>query len=600
MLLGDQVYVDEVENLWRLPLDLNRAERRRRIAEVYHRFWSRAPVAEILANVPTYMMWDDHEIRNGWGSDPGDSPTLAHRYPSGRPISARYEAFFEDARQVYWHFQHVRNPATAGVDGTAFLKPGTRRAVPFAFACGATTLLVLDNRGARDVWRRRQPVLGGSQWSVLRNALHGLDTRTDSLVVVVPLPVISMPNRGIIQVMFGRRRDDVRLFRQGQAAKLKQFPEQGEPTSGRSKLLVYLQAAIDVVGALMFGRSGTGRFHLKDLTDVRDNWANHLVRRERDALLHAVLRVRRDGRAISFIGGDLHVGARMDIVERGGGRVPTLITSGIGQTPSAGPVVYTILGRRFRIARGLRARLVEHCVAHNFGLTRIRRDHGAAEITHELVHKEFERMIANLMTWLGSAIVTAISAGGYAGVAALMALESACVPLPSEIIMPFSGYLVSTGRFGLLLVVTAGAAGCNIGSAIAYEVGARGGRRLAKRWGAWLLISSAELEWAEGWFERRGSITVLLGRMLPVVRTFIALPAGIARMNRVRFHVYTFVGSWLWCLALAYIGMKLGESWNSDPRLKLWMHRFDFAVGAAIVVATGTFIWSRFPGWRRR
>ena len=386
MLLGDQVYMDEMEDLWCLPLDLDRRERRRRMAEVYHRFWSRAPVAEILANVPTYMMWDDHEIRNGWGSDPGDSPTLACRYPRSRPISARYEAFFEDARHVYWHFQHVRNPATPGVDGAAFLEQGTRRAVPFAFACGATTLLVLDNRGARDVWRRPLPVLGAEQWTALRGMLQGLDAKTDSLVVVVPLPVVSMPNRGIVQVMFGRRRDDIRLFRQGRSARLKMFPERGEPTSGASKLLVYLRALVDLAGAVLFGLGSTGRFHLKDLTDVRDNWANHLVRRERDALLRAVLAVRQHGRAVSFIGGDLHVGARMDIVERGGARVPTLITSGIGQAPSAGPVVHTVLGRHFRIARGLRARLVEHCVAHNFGLTRIRRDQDAAAITHELVH----------------------------------------------------------------------------------------------------------------------------------------------------------------------------------------------------------------------
>lgn len=388
VLLGDQVYMDEVVNLWQLPLDIDRRERRRRMAEIYHRFWSRAPIAEILANVPTYMMWDDHDIRNGWGSDPGDSPTLARLYPRGRLISARYEAFFEDARQVYWHFQHVRNPQTPGIDGTAFLEPGTRRAMPFAFTCGATTLLVLDNRGARDVWRRPMPVLGAEQWTALSGTLQDLEAGTDSLVVVVPLPVVSMPNRGIIQIMFGRRRDDVRLFRKGQAAKLKAFPEQGAPTSGASKVLVYLQAVLDLAGGLLFGHVSTGRFGLKDLTDVRDNWAYHKVRRERDTLLRAVLAVRRSGRAVSFIGGDLHVGARMDIVERGGAPVPTLITSGIGQTPSAGPVVHTVLGRRFRIAHGLRAGLVAHCVAHNFGLTRIRRDQGAAEITHELVHVE--------------------------------------------------------------------------------------------------------------------------------------------------------------------------------------------------------------------
>lgn len=388
MLLGDQVYMDEVENIWHLPLDLDRRERRRRMAAVYHRFWSRAPVAEILANVPTYMMWDDHEIRNGWGSDPGDSPTLAGRYPRGRPISARYEAFFEDARQVYWHFQHVRNPATIGIDRAAFLEPGTRRAVPFTVACGATTLLVLDNRGSRDVWRPQKPVLGAEQWTVLREVLHDLEPTTDSLVVVVPLPVVSMPNRGIVQIMFGRRREDIRLFRQGRSAKLKLFPEQGEPSSGGSKLLVYLRAALDTAGALFFGLGGGGRFHLKDLTDVRDNWANHLVRRERDELLRTVLHARRGGRSVSFIGGDLHLGARMDIVERGSVPVPTLITSGIGQAASAGPVVHTVLGRRFRIARGLRARLIEHSVAHNFGLTRIHRDQGRAEISHELICAE--------------------------------------------------------------------------------------------------------------------------------------------------------------------------------------------------------------------
>ena len=208
-------------------------------------------------------------------------------------------------------------------------------------------------------------------------------------------------------------------------------------------------------------------------------------------------------------------------------------------------------------------------------------------------------MIAGLMTWFGGAIVAVISAGGYAGVITLMGLEFACIPLPSEIIMPFAGYLVSTGRFGLFLVATAGAVGCNIGSALAFEVGARGGRVLVERWGARLLLNPSEIEWADRWFERYGSITVLIGRLLPIVRTFIALPAGIARMNRWRFHAYTFVGSWLWCLALAYVGMQLGEHWDSDPRLKIWMRRFDLVILAAIVLTLGTFLWRRLR-YRRR
>ena len=208
-------------------------------------------------------------------------------------------------------------------------------------------------------------------------------------------------------------------------------------------------------------------------------------------------------------------------------------------------------------------------------------------------------MIAGLMTWFGGAIVTVISAGGFGGVIALMALESACIPLPSEVIMPFAGYLVSTGQFGLFLVATAGAGGCNIGSALAFEVGARGGRLLVERWGTRLLLNPSEIEWVDRWFERYGSITVLIGRLLPIVRTFIALPAGIARMNRWRFHAYTCVGSWLWWLALAYAGMSLGERWDSDPRLKIWMRRFDLVILAAIVLAIGMFLWCRLR-YRRR
>lgn len=202
-------------------------------------------------------------------------------------------------------------------------------------------------------------------------------------------------------------------------------------------------------------------------------------------------------------------------------------------------------------------------------------------------------MIERVIAWLTGAIVAVISGGGYGGVAALMALESACLPLPSEIIMPFSGYLVSTGRFDLLLVATAGAIGCNIGSLVAYEIGAYGGRPLVERWGARLLINRNEIDWADRWFARRGSITVLIGRLLPVVRTFIALPAGVARMNRLWFHLYTFVGSWIWCFALAFIGMKLGEKWNSDPQLKAVLHKFDLAIVAIGVLGLGVFVWSR-------
>jgi membrane protein DedA with SNARE-associated domain len=137
-------------------------------------------------------------------------------------------------------------------------------------------------------------------------------------------------------------------------------------------------------------------------------------------------------------------------------------------------------------------------------------------------------------------IVTAISLSGYAGVIGLMALESACMPLPSEVIMPFSGYLASTGRFDLWLVATAGAVGCNVGSTIAYLVGAYGGRKAVLRWGHYVLFSAEELDRLDRFFHKYGSAAVLIGRLLPVVRTFISLPAGISQMPFLRFQIYTF------------------------------------------------------------
>ena len=170
--------------------------------------------------------------------------------------------------------------------------------------------------------------------------------------------------------------------------------------------------------------------------------------------------------------------------------------------------------------------------------------------------------------------------------------------------MPFAGYLVSIGRFGggdawmgLVWVATAGAIGCNLGSVVAYWIGAWGGRPLVLHYGKYVLMSERDLDRMHAFFDKYGSIAVLLGRLLPVVRTFIAFPAGIARMPQLRFHIYTFVGSWPWCFALAYVGMKLGARWDSDPEFKAIFHRFQLAVEIVIVVA---FIWFVWTHWKNR
>lgn len=191
-----------------------------------------------------------------------------------------------------------------------------------------------------------------------------------------------------------------------------------------------------------------------------------------------------------------------------------------------------------------------------------------------------EKIIAVLATW----IMGVISSLGYSGIVLLMAIESACIPLPSEIIMPFAGFLVFKGEMMLWGVAMAGAVGCVVGSIPAYYLGMYGGRPLVEKYGKWVLISHKDLNWADKAFEKHGEIIIFIGRLLPAVRTFIAFPAGVARMNMTKFIVYTFVGSLIWCYLLALAGFKMGENWAS---LKVYFHEFHYviAAGGALFVA---------------
>jgi len=200
-----------------------------------------------------------------------------------------------------------------------------------------------------------------------------------------------------------------------------------------------------------------------------------------------------------------------------------------------------------------------------------------------------EKLIALLIAFIHST--------GYTGVAVLMAIQSACIPIPSEVIMPFAGYALASTKWQLVLLATIASLASNIGSIPAYWVGAKGGRPMVERYGRWLLLSRRDLDLVDRFFAKFGSITVLIGRMLPIVRTFIAFPAGVAKMNQVRFHIYTFIGSWPWCYALAYIGMKLGASWSTNPKFKEFFNRFHHGVEAVILVAVVLFVWTH---WKNR
>ncbi len=194
-------------------------------------------------------------------------------------------------------------------------------------------------------------------------------------------------------------------------------------------------------------------------------------------------------------------------------------------------------------------------------------------------------------------LVALISSGGYTMVIVLMAIQAACIPIPSEVIMPLAGYALAHTQMELILLATVGSLASNLGSIPAYWVGAWGGRPMVERYGRYLLLSRRDLDMADRFFNRYGSITVLLGRMLPIIRTFIAFPAGVARMNQVRFQVYTFIGSFPWCYALAYMGLRLGARWNSDPRFKAFFDRFHHGVEAVLVIGLAYFLWTH---WKNR
>lgn len=190
-------------------------------------------------------------------------------------------------------------------------------------------------------------------------------------------------------------------------------------------------------------------------------------------------------------------------------------------------------------------------------------------------------MITHIVNVTAGWILGAINHFGYAGIVALMALESACIPIPSEIIMTFSGYLVSTHVMTLTGITLAGTLGSVIGSLVGYALGAYGGQPFLARYGRYILISHRDLDRAHTWFKRYGQATVFVGRLLPVLRTFISLPAGVGGMPLLPFILYSAAGSLVWCAGLGWVGLRLGRHWRA---LGPYMHGID--IGVVVVALT--------------
>ena len=200
-------------------------------------------------------------------------------------------------------------------------------------------------------------------------------------------------------------------------------------------------------------------------------------------------------------------------------------------------------------------------------------------------------MIEKIVGLLAAWIMGVISNMGYGGIVLLMGIESACIPLPSEVIMPFAGFLVFKGEMLLWAVALAGALGCVLGSIPAYYLGMFGGRPLVEKYGKWVLISAKDLNWADQAFAKHGDIIIFIGRLLPAVRTFIAFPAGVARMPMGKFISYTFIGSFIWCYLLAFAGFIMGEHWES---LKVYFHQVHYIIAGAGLIFVIWYIRRHF------
>ena len=403
LMMGDQVYLDEDKpDTFRTHLDSDPTTRRRAMAEQYRANWSRGVLRRVMAHVPIYMMWDDHDIRDGWGSGAGDSPTMAARHPRGAAIFAKANAYFEDARDVYWHFQGCRNPQPGDIrdplvpslphpsfpNYAAGPAPkGQRSAMPYVFRCGRLVVLVLDSRGERDVFRVQHPILGTRQWTFIDEVFARLPADVDALAVVTPTPIASQDPDGQVQRLYGPRTDDIEAFRSGD--------ERGvfHPKSTQDPL-----EALKVIGGhWLSGATGRqfnlGNFKVSNIDEARDQWSHRFARAEQIDLLRKVGAARLSnrsagsGRSVIFLSGDIHVGCRFDIsVSKPAYRACSLTSSGISALEDTKAVVGIFVDEDFDVTKGIHSTLRDIVPDYNFGVVEVLPTGRGAEITGTVAH----------------------------------------------------------------------------------------------------------------------------------------------------------------------------------------------------------------------
>lgn len=197
-------------------------------------------------------------------------------------------------------------------------------------------------------------------------------------------------------------------------------------------------------------------------------------------------------------------------------------------------------------------------------------------------------MVTNIISALAAFVVSVIGLLGYGGILFLMLIESCGIPMPSEVIMPFSGFLVADGHLNFWVVALIGTIGNLIGSLLAYWIGYRGGRPLIEKYGKYILMSKHDLDIADRWFKKYGNATVFFSRVLPIIRTYISFPAGIAKMDLKKFSFYTFFGALPWCIGLTYAGVKMGANWDM---IREKLHSLDLVMGVLVIVLILLYVY---------
>jgi hypothetical protein len=404
LMMGDQVYLDEDQpNVFTNHFDSDPATRRKAMADHYRFNWSRDALRRVLANFPTYMLWDDHDIRDGWGSLASDSPTLAAKHHRGAEIFRKSTAYFEDARDVCWHFQGCHNPQPG--DYRDRLNPtqpdpafpnyavgpvprGQKLAMPYVFRCGRLMVVVLDSRGERDVFRANLPILGERQWTFIDEVFARLPDDVDALAVVTATPLVSQDPDGQTQRLMGTRTDDIEAFRVGDEQEL--FRPQSSRDVGD-----LAQAIVSAKISRLTGRQlNLGDFQVSSLDEARDQWSHRFSRSEQKLLLTKSFAARlanrsaASGRALLFLSGDIHIGCIFDVTAtRPRGTAVSLTSSGISQIDDTQPLVGTFIDEEFTLAPGIRSTLREVVNEFNFGVVQVQPTGAGAAVSVVLAHE---------------------------------------------------------------------------------------------------------------------------------------------------------------------------------------------------------------------